>query len=46
MPPFGPIKRSDLVRSLRRLGFEGLYLGGKHEYMVKGELRLAIPGVH
>ena len=46
MPTFGPIKRKDLIRCLRRLGFEGPYVGGKHEYMVKGELKLAIPGVH
>ena len=43
MPTFGPIKRKDLIRCLRSLGFEGTYVGGKHEYMVKGELKLAIP---
>ena len=25
MPAFGPIKRSDLIRNLRKLGFEGPY---------------------
>ena len=38
MPAFGPIKRSDLIRNLRKLGFEGPYTGGKHQYMVRGEV--------
>ena len=46
MPPFGPIKRKDLIRALRSLGFDGPYSGGKHQYMVKGELRLYIPNPH
>ncbi|HFD40088.1 MAG TPA: type II toxin-antitoxin system HicA family toxin [Anaerolineae bacterium] len=46
MPPFGPIKRRELVRSLRALGFKGPYVGGKHQYMVKGQLKLALPNPH
>lgn len=46
MPPPGPIKRRDLIRSLRNLGFDGPYSGGKHQYMVKGELRLFVPNPH
>ena len=46
MPPLGPIKRRDLIRYLRKLGFEGPYRGGKHQYMVKGETRLALPNPH
>ena len=38
MPAFGPIKRSDLIGNLRKLGFEGPYTGGKHQYMVRGEV--------
>ena len=38
MPRFGPIKRRDLIRYLRRLGFEGPYSGGKHQFMSKGEI--------
>jgi len=37
MPPFGPVKRRDLIRNLRELGFEGPYSGGRHEFMVKGD---------
>ena len=46
MPLFGPIKRKDLIRALRSLGFEGPYSGGRHQYMVKGELKLYIPNPH
>ncbi|MCP4166998.1 MAG: type II toxin-antitoxin system HicA family toxin [Chloroflexi bacterium] len=46
MPPFGPIKRRKLIQTLRRLGFEGPYSGGRHQYMVKDELKLFIPNPH
>lgn len=46
MPAFGPTKRRDLIRHLRELGFEGPYTGGRHQYMVRAELRLAIPNPH
>jgi len=36
MPTLRPIKRRDLIRYLRELGFEGPYAGGKHEYMGYG----------
>lgn len=46
MPIIGPISRSDLIRYLKDLGFEGPYSGGKHQYMVKDSLRLRIPNPH
>lgn len=46
MPSLKPVKRKELIRRLRRLGFEGPHSGGKHEYMVKGNLRLALPNPH
>lgn len=46
MPPFGPIKRSDLIKYLRKYGFDGPYSGGKHSFMVKGDLTLTIPNPH
>jgi hypothetical protein len=36
MPRFGPIKRQDLIRALRQLGFEGPYSGTRHQFMIKG----------
>jgi hypothetical protein len=46
MPRFGPIKRRALVQSLRQLGFRGPFAGEKHQFMVKGGLRVRIPNLH
>jgi predicted RNA binding protein YcfA (HicA-like mRNA interferase family) len=46
MPPFGSIKRRDLIRILKQAGFEGPHAGGKHEFLIKGNLRLTIPNPH
>lgn len=41
-----PVSWLDLVRRLRELEFEGPYRGGKHPYMVKGDVVLTIPNPH
>ena len=46
MPPFGPINRRELIPYFEELGFEGPYTGGKHQYMVKGKLKVAMPNPH
>jgi predicted RNA binding protein YcfA (HicA-like mRNA interferase family) len=46
MPRFGPIKRRDLIRYLRQLGFEGPYSGGKHQFMIKDDITLRLPNPH
>ena len=46
MPPFGPLSRRDLIRALRQAGFDGPYAGGKHSFMVRGNLTLAVPNPH
>jgi predicted RNA binding protein YcfA (HicA-like mRNA interferase family) len=46
MPPFGSISRKDLVRYLRMSGFDGPYSGGKHPFMIKGDLTLTLPNPH
>ena len=43
MPALGPINRRELIRYLKQLGFSGPCSGGKHQYLVKGELRLYVP---
>jgi hypothetical protein len=43
MPKWRPCKRSDFIRRLRQLGFEGVFSGAKHQYMVLGENRLVLP---
>jgi predicted RNA binding protein YcfA (HicA-like mRNA interferase family) len=46
MPPFGPISRRDLIRALQSAGFDGPYSGGKHPFMMKGDLTLTLPNPH
>ncbi|KKN43829.1 hypothetical protein LCGC14_0699210 [marine sediment metagenome] len=36
-------KRRDFIRRLRKLGFDGLYTGTRHQFMVYEQHRLAIP---
>lgn len=43
MSQWKPCKRRDFIRRLRKLGFEGLYSGTRHQFMVYGKRRLAIP---
>ena len=46
MPIIGPVKRKDLIKYLKQLGFEGPYSGGKHQFMIREHLRLTIPNPH
>ncbi len=46
MPRIGPIKRRDLIRYLKLLGFEGPYSGGKHQFMIKDNITLRLPNPH
>jgi len=41
-----PISWNNFVRKLKKFGFEGPFRGGKHPYMVKGDLVLTIPNPH
>jgi len=46
MPRLGSTSRTELVRGLRKLGFEGPYSGGKHQFMVREQRRVRIPNPH
>ncbi|HEX8521784.1 MAG TPA: type II toxin-antitoxin system HicA family toxin [Tepidisphaeraceae bacterium] len=46
MPPFGPIKRRDLIHFLRKCDFAGPVSGGRHEAMRRGSLTVPIPNPH
>ena len=46
MPPFGPISQRNPIRYLHTMGFDGPYAGGKHSFMVKGDLTLTVPNPH
>jgi len=38
-----PCKRQEFVRRLRQLGFDGPFSATRHQFMVVGQKRLAIP---
>ncbi|KAB2944360.1 MAG: YcfA-like protein [Candidatus Methanoperedens nitroreducens] len=46
MPKLIPVSWKFLVKRLNELGFEGPYSGGKHPFMIKGDLVLTIPNPH
>jgi predicted RNA binding protein YcfA (HicA-like mRNA interferase family) len=41
-----PIKRAELIRRLRKFGWQGPYQKGKHPFMIKSGLRLTIVNPH
>jgi len=41
-----PVSRPELIRRLRLLGFEGPFIGGRHEFMLRGTPRLILPNPH
>lgn len=46
MPKLGPVPRRDFLRRMNALGFQGPFSGGKHQYLVRGEIRLPVPNPH
>ena len=46
MPPWGPVKRRELLAGLRTLGFDGPLSGDKHEFMTRGSVVVTIPTPH
>ena len=46
MPKLQPISYRDLVSKLKRLGFTGPFGGGKHQFMIRSDIRLTIPNPH
>ena len=43
MSRWTPCERSDFIRKLRRLGFDGPFSGSRHQFMVFTQSRMAIP---
>ncbi len=46
MPQFAPVTRKELIRYLKQFGFEGPYSGGRHQFMIKGNLTIRVPNPH
>lgn len=43
MSRWTPCKRNEFIRRVRKLGFDGVYSGTKHQFMVYQNQRLTIP---
>lgn len=43
MSQWSPCKRKHFIRRLRKLGFDGPFIGTRHHFMIYKEHRLAIP---
>ena len=43
MSRWTPCKRTDFIRRLRMLGFEGPYSGARHQFLIRANHRLTIP---
>lgn len=41
-----PVSRNELIRRLKKLGFDGPYPGSGHAYMVRDHLYVTIPNSH
>ncbi len=41
-----PVSRRVFIQRLRRMGFEGPYSGGRHEFMLRDDRRLILPNPH
>lgn len=41
-----PISAKKLIKNLQELGFDGPYSGGRHMFMIKGNLKLHVPNPH
>lgn len=46
MPRLVPVSWREMVSRLREFGFEGPLVGGKHPYMLRGDLVLTLPNPH
>jgi predicted RNA binding protein YcfA (HicA-like mRNA interferase family) len=46
MPPWAPVSRRRLIRAFRDLGFDSPVSGGRHQFMVRGDVVVTIPNPH
>ncbi len=44
--PLVPVSRREFIKRLRRMGFDGPFSGGRHEFMLRGNTRLILPNPH
>ena len=40
------LSRKELIRKFKALGYSGPFSGGRHQFMIKGRLKIRIPNPH
>jgi len=46
MPKITPLSRKQLIKKLRKFGFDGPFKATRHEYMLNGNHKIFIPNPH
>jgi predicted RNA binding protein YcfA (HicA-like mRNA interferase family) len=46
VPKLSPISRREFIHRLQKLGFEGPFSGGRHQFMLRQSQRLILPNPH
>jgi hypothetical protein len=46
MNRLAPVSRAEFLQRLLRLGFDGPFAGGRHQFVVRGSHRLILPNPH
>jgi hypothetical protein len=46
MPRLAPVSRREFIQRLQHLGFDGPYAGSRHEFILRGQVRLILPNPH
>ena len=46
MPRLRPVSWQELIRRLRSFGFKGPFSGGRHPYMICGDIVITVPNPH
>ncbi len=46
MPRLSPVSWGTFIRKIKACGFAGPFHGGKHPFMIKGNLTITIPNPH
>jgi predicted RNA binding protein YcfA (HicA-like mRNA interferase family) len=46
MPRLTPVKQKELIKKLKLFGYKGPFAGGKHQFMIRNDVRLTLPNPH
>ena len=46
MTKLRPVSRREMIKRLKNLGFDGPFSGGRHQFLVRADVRLVLPNPH